>query len=450
MRKLFTILFVFVACFAFAQREAGHSEAIRLEFIENHIKSDGELETLYPGNWENAEQAILPVWDDGEGASDGFMFGTNFYEDLAYGQIFENTENIEIHGAVFWIGSREGETGEVIFTVWDYSEGSVGEVLGSKTYSMADITPSLELANAFEVEFDEPVVTSSDFVIGVDFSGLDEWEDETYELGNVSSGFGDGAQSGLALIKESDGEWLPVLNYDVDVDIAVFPFVSKGEVLDDLVYTISLELYPDDIEYKYFLVEDDASWDLGEWVGDPNRSATIDADMTIEDVWGQQPEAKAEGAPEKEEEKYVVTFQVTIAEGDWAGSEGEGVAFDPEVHRVFIAGSLGEGWTWQEPGSHPDLELTIGDDGVIVSAPDIPDNVSVSIFPNPARDRVTLSAPETIREVRIVDLSGRTVLQQSAGGFEVSLNTSALIDGLYIVNIYTENGMTSKKLQVHR
>lgn len=57
---------------------------------------------------------------------------------------------------------------------------------------------------------------------------------------------------------------------------------------DEVTYSITLLLYPGDYMFKYFRVIDGvASWDNGEWTGDPNREVTVDTmAATIDDVWG--------------------------------------------------------------------------------------------------------------------------------------------------------------------
>jgi hypothetical protein len=44
------------------------------------------------------------------------------------------------------------------------------------------------------------------------------------------------------------------------------------------------------IEYKYFSDFVGDGWEGGEWPGDPNRSATLEAGANIADEWGDQPE----------------------------------------------------------------------------------------------------------------------------------------------------------------
>ncbi|MBN2175201.1 MAG: T9SS type A sorting domain-containing protein [Bacteroidales bacterium] len=56
---------------------------------------------------------------------------------------------------------------------------------------------------------------------------------------------------------------------------------------NDMIYTITLVLYEGDYAYKYFrVINDTASWDNGEWTGDPNRTFTADTTKTINNIWG--------------------------------------------------------------------------------------------------------------------------------------------------------------------
>lgn len=52
-------------------------------------------------------------------------------------------------------------------------------------------------------------------------------------------------------------------------------------------YSVTLMLYRQDHDYKYFrVVNGNPTWDYGEWPGDPNRTATVESQMVIFDTWG--------------------------------------------------------------------------------------------------------------------------------------------------------------------
>jgi len=241
-----------------------------------------EEELLYPGNWLNSNDIIYGVWADDEQTIEGPIFGTNLYGDNAYGQIFEIDQEYTFSGAKYIIGERIGETGSAAFTIWDYSGGSVGDVIASKVIDMADITAGTGMDDAFVVLFDGPITVTDDFIIGVDLTGLNDWDDGSYELGNMHSDFDEGAGGGLALILE-DSDWIPVLGYGVDVDIAVFPIIST------VPYSVTLEIEEGAIQYKYFSDAFGDGWAGAEWDGDPNRVINIAGDMTVNDIFGDKP-----------------------------------------------------------------------------------------------------------------------------------------------------------------
>ena len=73
------------------------------------------------------------------------------------------------------------------------------------------------------------------------------------------------------------------------------------------------------------------------------------------------------------------------------------------------------------------------------------------IFPNPANDRVTISAPGRIINVTLLNAKGIPVLKS-----DVPVNDRAIIDvfpldaGIYLVKIITDAGIFSQKLQISR
>ncbi len=55
----------------------------------------------------------------------------------------------------------------------------------------------------------------------------------------------------------------------------------------DKIYSITLDTVADNIAFKFFLVfNNTASWDNGEWNGDPNREVTLSSDSTLTFNWG--------------------------------------------------------------------------------------------------------------------------------------------------------------------
>ncbi|MBC7696070.1 MAG: Omp28-related outer membrane protein [Burkholderiales bacterium] len=83
---------------------------------------------------------------------------------------------------------------------------------------------------------------------------------------------------------------------------------------------------------------------------------------------------------------------------------------------------------------------------------------NISLFPNPAKNNATLTIDlvqnETI-SINVVDVMGRQVFTESmndfsAGNHTINLNTENWANGVYNVNISTENGTTSRKLVINK
>lgn len=87
------------------------------------------------------------------------------------------------------------------------------------------------------------------------------------------------------------------------------------------------------------------------------------------------------------------------------------------------------------------LNVTSTGDGSHVGIEDV-DNVSFSIYPNPATDRLTIESSEAVREINIIDMTGRTVMTLGA---ENSVNVSSLAAGVYVVRVATANGVGMQK-----
>jgi len=70
-----------------------------------------------------------------------------------------------------------------------------------------------------------------------------------------------------------------------------------------------------------------------------------------------------------------------------------------------------------------------------------------TVFPNPATDVVNVANVEGLNTIQLVDLNGRTVKSVNfAGVSEASVNVSDLSAGVYMMNIATDKGTTTKKI----
>lgn len=84
------------------------------------------------------------------------------------------------------------------------------------------------------------------------------------------------------------------------------------------------------------------------------------------------------------------------------------------------------------------------------SVKELLDDNSVKLYPNPANENISVSIEGVSAfTYNIVDIAGRTVLRGTISGNAAEINTSTLKNGLYTINLYTENAKASRKVLVH-
>ena len=70
------------------------------------------------------------------------------------------------------------------------------------------------------------------------------------------------------------------------------------------------------------------------------------------------------------------------------------------------------------------------------------------VFPNPAKDEVMVASSLTMDRVEIVNMLGQVVYSADVNANSVKVNTAEMGAGNYVVKMYTEAGMATKKLVV--
>jgi len=419
MKKIFPILvFFFLSGYCvFAQRSS--PEVLREVNAPGFCKTKNhDLDTLLPGNWANSTGAAIYTWQD----EMGYFFGTNAYGDLAYGQRFDVTDPYEIVKAVFWIGEKTGSTGNVVFTIWDFSGSKPGAVLASKTISLAEINASDEFDGAFVVEFDQPLLVTNNYLIGADISDLDEFEPDVYGLGNVSSMDGDGAGIGYAYILEGS-VWIPVINYDLDTDIAIFPIVLHVELFS-VTFNVNItgvdDFDPD--EHKVFV-----TGSFNQWV-EPGALGSVQ--MTLI-------------PPAKEDDQLIYSATVPYLRGG-------------DLFYKYFSDAFGHGWDGGEWEGEPNRYVFIQEDWVLndtwgepsVGIKDEKTHWNLLVFPNPAHSSLNVQSQAQIDRLIVLDLAGRKVIEKDVFDFETSVNINNLANGFYILKLISGRQIMSRKIQV--
>lgn len=95
------------------------------------------------------------------------------------------------------------------------------------------------------------------------------------------------------------------------------------------------------------------------------------------------------------------------------------------------------------------------DENAVVGTAEVDAGNAISLFPNPAQDRVAIGFRQAVRgeaAVRLLNLQGQVVQQRRfpEAGRQVQLNTAGLPSGVYFVNVQAEEGVFTEKLLLQR
>ena len=79
------------------------------------------------------------------------------------------------------------------------------------------------------------------------------------------------------------------------------------------------------------------------------------------------------------------------------------------------------------------------------------DKGNIIVFPNPARDEVNISSTTAIESIRITNYMGQIVYTNNAGhSTSIKLNTSTYPEGVYLIQVETKFGITTKRVIINR
>ena len=89
-----------------------------------------------------------------------------------------------------------------------------------------------------------------------------------------------------------------------------------------------------------------------------------------------------------------------------------------------------------------DIEIAVGD-----AVPEYTADF-MSIYPNPAKDKVMIASDVTVNEYRIYDVTGAEIMSNKVNSDTFEVNVSAMPAGVYYIRIYADGLIQSKKFVV--
>ena len=144
------------------------------------------------------------------------------------------------------------------------------------------------------------------------------------------------------------------------------------------------------------------------------------------------------------------SFTVTDGNGTILASGGVFTDVDGDAFKTGSTGTPPASWDCDpvngcfDPGTGAGQYTSLAGCNAVCNTTDITETISnLSIYPNPVKDVLNIEGNYT--SVDIIDVSGRLVLSSEA---TKNINVKSLADGVYILNMNTENGISVKKITI--
>ncbi len=227
--------------------------------------------------------------------------------------------------------------------------------------------------------------------------------------------------------------------------------VGQGLVeVDGLVYTEAVTVEEGSILALEAIA--DAGWIFEDWSGDlvstdATETITMDSDKTITATFMEivyhtlTINIVGQGLVEVDSEPY--TEAVTVEDGSILALEA-----------IAADGWIFEGWSGDLVSTDVIETITMDDDKNITAT--FSEDVYISmvndhdiiIYPNPSPGIINIVSSVNINEIQVLDLAGKIQYVQKPVDRKAELILNNLKPGIYFVRIYTDKGVTIRKLQI--
>lgn len=77
-------------------------------------------------------------------------------------------------------------------------------------------------------------------------------------------------------------------------------------------------------------------------------------------------------------------------------------------------------------------------------------NEQLSVYPNPAKNSVNILSSANIRNIRMLNVFGQIISDEAVNNTFYLLNTSSVEDGIYLIQIETKKGITTRKIVISK
>ncbi len=101
--------------------------------------------------------------------------------------------------------------------------------------------------------------------------------------------------------------------------------------------------------------------------------------------------------------------------------------------------------------SAADMDYLYIDDISITDVTDINEVTNadkISVYPNPAKDVINVFASEKIRRIKVMNAFGQVIISDEVNNSNITVNTTNIANGMYYLQIETNNGLVTKNINI--
>ena len=367
----------------------------------------------------------------------GYVSGTNYYGDLAKADYFTYSGNGTVENLNVTFGAIDGVQGSITFTVWESNNGTPGNVIGSKTVTLASVyNTSVNQNFNYECVFDSPIAVNGDFFAGVDFTNA------ISPIGILTTTNGAAANTGWEL--QSDGQWVPYnssSSWQMSLTHAIHPYVCPVTTPDPPVGGTDLNMFTDFLYTPNPLRQNSVAYVTVGVLNMGNTAFTGNFRLALETNDGEHVQTIQQ-----------IPVATPIASNNYAQFNFSGnITADPGFYNLILYYKPTGGSSWMTVGSSYNASYQ-NPKSVMVAYPDgIDDHAmdATKLRPNPTTDHFYLDTPEqTIDKVEIFTSTGQVVHTQKNVMSGERIDISFLRNGVYFVRYETSEHVGILKLVV--
>ncbi len=98
---------------------------------------------------------------------------------------------------------------------------------------------------------------------------------------------------------------------------------------------------------------------------------------------------------------------------------------------------------------YPNITLLFSNGGTSINT-NTKESASVILYPNPVKDKLYIKTTETILHIKMVNSLGQVVYREDSGSIQHEINVSKFNPGFYMVQVCTQKGLITYKVQVFK